>query len=884
MTKLTRDVEFETNHQDEYLEAAPSTKEPAAAILESLPPTSIIWVTDAKGIATFISDEESIFTGHSMVDLLESAWQESIHPDDVADFMQKWDHAIQNHQSFYFHYRKQRFDGKYIWFRSQGVPRFDKDGTFLGHHGFCIDISQQVETQSRLFASQSLLISILDSSPFLTAYADKSLTYKYVNNSYADLWGRARQEIVGHTISEITGDFFQQLVPSLDRVLQGETVYHEKKVTTDSGETKWLEITHVPEFDNENNVAGFYCFVSDVTDSREHERILQLVQNHIPAMIVLLNTEYHLRYANIEFCETLNFQESEIVGQSLKDLIGADAFHSCQEHLEAAKRGKKSSFEIALPTADGQKVSALVKLVPEFDADGVLAGICGLILNVSDLRNTQYELQRSEARFEMAMEGSSVGIIEFDSENEDWVFADHIESLLGFKPGQLKNSRRKIRDLIHPEDLNRNDLAKKATAEGEKATFEIRLRNSEDQYRWFEVFTRPTIDESKNLSRIAGTITDINALKDAQLKSIEQVRMRDEFLAMLSHELRNPLAAILLTLDCLHLDESSTHVSDFIEIIKRHSNHISKLLDDLLDVSRIIHRKIEFKKQTHNLNVLVNECIESFGPMIEGKRLQLGISEETLPVFADESRIRQLISNLVENAIKYTLENGEISISTRREDDDAVILVGDNGIGIEPEIAHRIFDMFFRAENHECRHGGGLGVGLYLVRQIVQAHEGTVVVNSQGVGKGSEFEIRIPLTKEQHADPTSISSIQNVALQFAVVEDNHDVRNVLSTLLSRSGFEVQQFENGETASQQIPTTKPDFAIIDIGLPGKNGMELARDLRNNEQLSDIKLIALTGYGQLHDRELIADAGFDLHLVKPINMETLNQAITDLRSAS
>ena len=850
-------------------------------------PIVIMWKTDAEGLLTFVSIDETQFTGIANADLLGNGWHDALHPDDADQCLETFGEAIRVRQPFSFVSRKRRVDGEYVWFRTHGIPQYDRHGDFLGMNGICVDITEQNKFQSELVAGQRMRQELLDRCPFLCSYANVDMVYQYVNSRYADFWETPRDQIVGKGIPEVAGAFFETLKPYLKRVLEGETVFHESKVWHESGKTSLLEITHVPAFDSNGEVTGFYCFVNDITTPRKHDRLLNLVLSNVSAMVLLLNTDLELRYANQQFLHCLAKEEQQVFGRNIIELIGANEFSKAETCFELALKGRECTFEIEIPTPGKGSIAGLIKLVPEIE-DGVVTGICGLVLDVSDLRTTQLELELSEAKFQLAVAGSSVGIMEFDNDNPHWAFADHIESLLGFDVGELKSSRHKIRELVHPDDFAVNSEFNKAIAAGVESKGELRLKTKAGEYRWFEIFTQPIRNNLKiKSSCVVGTIADINDLKSAQLESADQVRRRDEFLAMLSHELRNPMASIVMATECLHgADDMPQKFRRECDIIARQSRHISGLLNDLLDVSRVTLNRIELNKVSLDLNQSISDCVDNYLAIshVKQQRILLDLCDRPCRVVGDESRLAQVVSNLIDNAVKYTPIGGEILVSTDLRDDQVVLTVRDSGIGIAPEMLENIFDLFFQEDVSIHRGNGGLGVGLYLVKHIVESHGGSIVVRSEGAGHGCTFEITLPSMPVIPPRTSEIPKLETTPLKVVLVEDNDDARFVIAKQLSIQGIEVMEFAEGESASSTIPMICPDVAIIDIGLPGKSGLELAEEFRKDPNLGGMLLIALTGYGQQSDRDVIINAGFDLHLVKPVGISDIMQAIHKYESTS
>jgi signal transduction histidine kinase/ActR/RegA family two-component response regulator len=361
------------------------------------------------------------------------------------------------------------------------------------------------------------------------------------------------------------------------------------------------------------------------------------------------------------------------------------------------------------------------------------------------------------------------------------------------------------------------------------------------------------------------------------------LRNRDEFLAMLAHELRNPLAPVrnaIYLMNTLKIDEPLFVKSR--AMIEKQARHITRLVDDLLDVSRLELGKVELRLQRLDLNGALSAAAEACLPMTSAQNhsVELRLSAEPLPVRADPVRIEQVFGNLIVNAAKFTPAGGVITIRTHREGADAVVCVTDNGIGVKPEMVSAVFDLFIQDNSSIARTKGGLGIGLTLVKRLVDLHGGSVKLVSAGVGKGSTFEVRFPLATAAETSPqTAVSGAAAVASRrILVVEDSHDIRESLRMLMALWNHQVSFAADGPEGVTRAQEERPDIALIDIGLPGLDGYEVARIIRQSEEpwSKRVKLIALTGYGQASDREKAQAAGFDMHLLKPVDpaqLETL-----------
>jgi signal transduction histidine kinase len=364
------------------------------------------------------------------------------------------------------------------------------------------------------------------------------------------------------------------------------------------------------------------------------------------------------------------------------------------------------------------------------------------------------------------------------------------------------------------------------------------------------------------------------------------VRKRDQFLAMLSHELRNPLGAVL----------SATYVLDRMadtslcpasvaacRVIQRQTLQVARLLDDLLDMSRVMHDRIEVRRQVVDLTQLVDDVVNAVQPLIDARRHQMAVNVAQAPLYVcgDPARLLQIQENLLANAAKYTPPGGQIHLSLLDEDGTAVIRVRDNGSGIPHHMLESIFELFVQSDDSLDRSGGGLGIGLTLVKKLVELHGGRITAHSQGAGQGSEFVIRLPMAASPASAESRLGAIHVHTRQphVIIVEDNDDSREMLQALLQLEGYHVSAARDGPTGLQMIVHQRPEAAIIDIGLPQLNGYELARQLRQTLGDDAIYLIALTGYGRAEDREAANKEGFHAHLVKPLKPHELGRLLAN-----
>jgi signal transduction histidine kinase/DNA-binding response OmpR family regulator len=376
------------------------------------------------------------------------------------------------------------------------------------------------------------------------------------------------------------------------------------------------------------------------------------------------------------------------------------------------------------------------------------------------------------------------------------------------------------------------------------------------------------------------------ALDNARLyKEVEHAdRQKNEFLSMLAHELRNPLAPIRNAVTFLRLSgDQDPDVQWARELIDRQVTHMVRLVDDLLDVSRITRGKIRLEMQCLDLATVIHTAVETSRPLIEAAshRLVLEVPDNRLWVNGDSARLSQVLSNLLNNAAKYTPEGGQITLSAFREGAHALVRVRDNGMGIPGEMLAKVFDLFTQVDRSLDRSQGGLGIGLTLVQRLVEMHGGRVQVSSEGPGRGSEFTIILPVAAETPLESDSPepppSTTRSHPVKVLVVDDNVEATESLTRLLKREGHQVWSAYDGQTAIDLAREFRPNAVVLDLGLPGVDGFEVARRLRGAENGSELLLIALSGYGQEEDHRRSADAGFNCHFNKPVDFRTLQNLL-------
>jgi len=527
----------------------------------------------------------------------------------------------------------------------------------------------------------------------------------------------------------------------------------------------------------------------------------------------------------------------------------------------------------------------LARVLPYRSATDHIQGIVITLVEITQLKDAELALRDSEERFRALVTASAQIVWTTDAAGQ---VVDDSPSWRAFTGQTVKEWLGEgWADAVHPDDRAAIlDNWHRCTAEEQPLDTEFRLQHASGGWRWTHVRAVPLRDGAGRVRGWVGMNADITERKCIEETLLAEDRRKDEFLATLGHELRNPLAplrtAMELFKELLPADPDLRRLSAMIE---RQVEHLTRLVDDLLDVARIKSGRIELKRSHTDLRDLVRAAISDLYGSIEAAGHRLSTDQAGLPLYvdADEVRLVQVFTNLLHNAIKYTPAGGDIAVTTRRDHGDAVVTIRDSGIGIAPEMLTQIFDLFAQGARDPERAPSGLGLGLTLVRRLVEMHGGSVTAHSEGPGKGTEMVVRLPLAAQRRAQRSSDATANAGDLPLAakttarrrvlVVDDVADIASSLALALELAGHEVRQAGDARQALAVVDGFAPEVVILDIGLPDMDGYALARALRERPATADARLIAVSGYGQEDDRDKSAAAGIDYHLAKPADLKEL-----------
>lgn len=510
----------------------------------------------------------------------------------------------------------------------------------------------------------------------------------------------------------------------------------------------------------------------------------------------------------------------------------------------------------------------------------VIEGAVITLIDVSSLKRAQSDVRERDVRLRGILDNSPSLIFIKDLQGRYLVVNDQAKKVFGRDPLEIIGKRNP--DFLPHHIADRlEETDEQVTQSG--GTIEVEETIPRDgKGRTYLTVKYPLRDENNRIVAIAGIKTDITKRKLAQRKAHRAIRERDQFLAMLSHELRNPLAAIKNAAKVLsRIETEDGRVRSVSDVINRQSDQLGCILDDLLDISRVIQGKIDLRRSVFDIRDSVNDAVMAVRSVATagGIKLSKRITDASIPVFGDQSRLQQVLVNLLVNAVKYTPHGGEVQLSIEQEDDQVVIKIIDNGMGMSPQLLKRVFEPFVQGENTIDRAEGGMGVGLTLVKSLVELHEGTITAESGGLDNGSSFTISIPISREQIvlASQPLLPEIEIPPLKIVIVEDNDDSRSMLKLALEMDGHRVIAAVDGLSGLTAIEAEKPDIAFVDIGLPEMDGYEVASRLCLKNINEHTLLVALTGFGQLKDVERAQSAGFHQHITKPVDAHELETTL-------
>ena len=611
---------------------------------------------------------------------------------------------------------------------------------------------------------------------------------------------------------------------------------------------------------------------------QESEGRLRAIVEQALAGIVQCDLAGRILFANPGFCEIVGYSEDELKEFAHEELIDPrDRPRHCEEMSRHVEQRQGYVIEKQYIHKDGHAVWVRNSVAVLCDAAGEPQSIVAIVIDVTASKRADERILL-QAQLLDAVGQAAIGT---DAQGRVIYWNRFAETLYGWTAGEAWG--RPIVELVVDESAIAEARQIVSTMRnGQSWSGEILVRHRSGRSFPAFVTDTPIFNAQGELEAIIGVSTDITERKRVEETLREADRRKDEFLATLAHELRNPLAPIRNALQILRISSSGEPAADRVcEMMERQVGHLVRLVDDLLEVSRITRGKVELRTEPVELATVIRNAVEASRPLIEaaGHQLAISLPAEPLIMIGDPVRLTQIFANLLNNAARYMDEAGQIWLTARQQDGGVIVSVRDTGIGIPAEMLPHIFKMFTQVDRSTRKSQGGLGIGLTLVRTLVEMHGGQVEAHSRGPGQGSEFVVRLPLSTT-HSVAHELSEPSTSVLpnrRVLVVDDNRDAAESLGMLLKLLGVEVRVVNDGPAAIETVSAYRPAVVLLDIGMPGMDGYEVARRIRKKPEGRDVLLIALTGWGQEEDRRRTSDAGFDHHLLKPADLTALKSIL-------
>jgi len=697
----------------------------------------------------------------------------------------------------------------------------------------------------------------------------------------------------------------------------GGTGHFSAACPTVKGKPKWWDVMVTRTAATGDQETRLLAISRDITEQvraealrKETERALHASRERFEKIVsqastgvVQIDTAGRIVLANQKYCEMVGRSEAELLGMSVAEVTAPQSRAQTHDALERLKAGAAGvALDKYYLHKDGSLVSATSSVNALRGPDGEFQGLVAIVLDTTGNKQVQEQLRASEERyrtlFESVDQGFCIFEMIFDAAGKavDYRFLE-MNPMFERHTGLVDAAGRTARELLPGLDDFWFETYGRVALTGIPARFE---NEAPAMGRWFDVYANRI--GGPDSRKVALLFSDVSARKrsEEELRRLtddlaEADRRKTEFLATLAHELRNPLAPIRNGLSVMRLGgDNPAAVGKVREMMERQVGHMVHLIDDLLDVARISGGKLELKRQRADLRAILASAVETSLPLIEAGQHALEVDVPDLPLLmdADATRIAQVVANLLNNAAKYTPARGHIRLSVRREGLEAVIAVSDTGVGIAGDALAGVFQMFNQIGRTVDRSQGGLGIGLSLVRRLVEMHGGSVVAESGGPNAGSVFTVRLPLAEvsdDQAARPLGWDAPAGdggpagggeAGLKVLVVDDNVDAALTLSMILEASGHVTRVAHDGYGALEAAREFRPRVAFLDIGMPGMSGYDTARAIRAMEELDGVVLVALTGWGAESDRQRSSEAGFDHHLTKPVQLAVVEELLARL----
>jgi PAS domain S-box-containing protein len=754
-------------------------------------------------------------------------------------------------------------------------------------------------------AITALLHDITSNLPDAISVKDTQGRWLFANPAALEATGKSAEQVLGRRDGEIFEDagVAAAIAESDRRIMEaGEAVAVEEHVATPCG-LRWFLSTKAPVRDGAGRVTGLIGVARDITERKRAEQALRASEERFRAF-VMASSDVVYRMSP-DWSEMRELRGREFIadtdapshGWLAKYIDPEDRPHVMATIHEAIRTKGVFQLEHRVVRVDGTLGWTLSRAIPILDANGDIVEWFGAASDITARKSAEEALRESEARLRLAQQAARAGSFEWDIQSGVNTWTPELEALHGLPFGGFGGTEAIWESLVHPDDraaaIRR---VEEAFDSGEPTDGEWRVVWPDGSVHWLTARFQVFRDRDGKPSRMTGINIDVTERKRSEeLRASEAAlreadRHKDQFLAMLSHELRNPLAPIRNSLYILDRAAPGGEQARRAQaVLHRQIGQMTWLIDDLLDVTRIAHGKVQLLRERFDLNELAHRIAEDHRTVFLRGEVRLEVQPAPGEILIDGDRIRlgQVIGNLLQNAIKFTPRGGKATVSVEADParGEATLTVRDTGVGIEPEVVPRLFRAFSQGDATLDRSKGGLGLGLALVRGLVELHGGSVSAASGGTGKGAAFTVRLPLDARPArmvAGPRALPGTGSPR-RVLIIEDNGDAADTLREVLELEEHVVEVAYDGREGIRKARAFHPDVVLCDIGLPEMDGYEVARTMRADPELGRIALVAVSGYAQPEDVAMAREAGFDVHLAKPPSIEALERALAEVGGA-
>jgi PAS domain S-box-containing protein len=833
------------------------------------------------------------------------SWLEKyIHPDDRSAVMGHVQEAIRSRGVFELEHRVLRADGTLAWSHSRAIPILDDQGAILEWVGTATDVTSRKQDQERLATQRRHYEAILTNTPDLAYIFDRDHRFVYANEGLLRMWGKTWDEAIGKTCLELGYPDWHAAMHDreIDQIVATKQPVRGEVPFTGTFGTRIYDYLLVPVLGENGEVEAVAGTTRDITDRRRTEQALRESEQRLQLALLAGKSatfDWDLRTGHV----SVSSYYTQLHGLSPDETVNYDTWLAAIHPLDRERArllatdvinaGTDWRFDYRLrPSASAERwLSSIGRF--ERDADSRPIRFSGIAFDVTESKVSEQALRHAKERLTQALSAARMAAWDWDPETDEVTTSESFSGIFGLLPGEQLTRGADAEQLIYPDDFaNHRHVVEAAVRELGDWHHEMRvIRPIDGKIVWLEERAHAVRDPETGRLKVSGLVWDVTSRKELEASLREADRRKDEFLATLAHELRNPMAPIRNAAELLKRSQvADPHLRTARDIIDRQVRHMVRLVDDLMDVSRITLGQVTLRHERVSLRTILTEALETAAPLIESQRhaLVVQLPAEALQIDGDPTRLSQVFQNLLNNAAKYTPAGGQITLRAERQQNEAKISVRDTGLGIAKESQSRVFDLFSRVHPEDLVKTRGLGIGLALAKQLIELHGGRIEVQSAGTGTGSEFTVYLPTlpaaTTSHNTSTVEPDSNNVLQRRVLIVDDNQDAGESLGMLLSMQGCSVKVALDGLEALADLESFEPEVVLLDIGMPGMDGYEVARRMRARPLGRAAVLVALTGWGQPEDKRRSAEAGFDDHLTKPVDPGVLSTVLSMQRPAA